>query len=135
MDKALERITTEHALGKFGTGSFETENHRLVFTEAGPQAILLTVFVFTIELNSILPYCFLVAEKISTITEGKFTEQHSLSIPNLELGYEFDINPYKGPSNKLKCENNVLPMKTELKYKLLVVPRCRGWQNQSNQSI
>ena len=89
----LNRITNEYAIGTFGTGSFETESHRLIFTEAGPQAILLSVFQYTVELNSILPYCFLVAEKVSTIIEGKLTEQHSLTIPNLELGFELGINP------------------------------------------
>ena len=81
VERTLNRITNEYAIGTFGTGSFETESHRLIFTEAGPQAILLSVFQYTVELNSILPYCFLVAEKVSTIIEGKLDRATFFNYP------------------------------------------------------
>jgi len=121
VERTLKRITTEYAIGAFGTGSFETEDNRLVFTEAGPQAILLSVFQFSIELNNVLPYCFLVAEKVSTIIEGKITENHNLNIPNLELGYELGINPSSIIRKPIKYDEVNEPKRTEMRYKLIVL--------------
>ena len=45
VEPTLNRIRSECA-GKFGSGSFQTEDHQLVFTEAGKKAILLSVFDF-----------------------------------------------------------------------------------------
>ena len=108
-------------LGLLAREAFETESHRLIFTEAGPQAILLSVFQYTVELNSILPYCFLVAEKVSTIIEGKLTEQHSLTIPNLELGFELGINPTTILRPPLKFDEQNIVKHTEMRYKLIVL--------------
>jgi small GTP-binding protein len=121
VERTLLRITNEYAIGAFGTGSFETESHRLVFTEAGPQAILLSIFQYSTELNSVLPYCFLVAEKVSCIIEGKFTEQHSLTIPNLELGFELGINPSTILRTPLKYDDQNVAKRTEMRYKLIVL--------------
>lgn len=121
VEKTLTRITSEYAIGAFGTGSFETEDNRLIFTEAGPNAILLSVFRFDVELNKVLPYCFLVAEKISAILEGKFNEFHSLTIPNLELGFELGINPASIMRAPVRYDDQNAPRRTEMRYKLIVL--------------
>jgi Ras-related protein Rab-6A len=121
VEKTLNRITTEYEIGSFGTGTFETEDHRLVFTEAGPQAILLSIFNYEAELNSVMPYCFLVAEKISLVIEGRYHEHHSLSVPNLELGYELGIDPSSIMKSPIQYNDDKSPKKIEMRFKLVVL--------------
>lgn len=91
VDKTLTRITKELP-GTFGTATFETDDHRLVFTESGKEAILLCVFKGEANLQQLMPYVFLISEKVASILEGTYTEYHSLSIPDLELDESFNIS-------------------------------------------
>ncbi|WP_371804351.1 GTP-binding protein [Candidatus Lokiarchaeum ossiferum] len=84
VDPTLKRITAEYP-GSFGTGGFETEDHHLIFTEAGPKAILLCVYEYRVIINYEMPYVFLVAEKIAKILEDP-KDDVSLSVPNLHVG-------------------------------------------------
>ena len=43
VEPVLTRITEEFSSGAFGTGTFDTEEHRIIFCEAGPEAIFVTV--------------------------------------------------------------------------------------------
>ena len=93
VESTLSRITKEYNIGNFGTGVFETEDNRLVFTEAGPEAILLTMYEYDVEMNYALPYCFLLAQKISNLLNPIFNERVVLSIPDLSIGQDFGISP------------------------------------------
>ncbi len=111
----LNRISKEYP-GTFGTGTFETEDHRLVFTESGKEAILLCVFKAESNLQHLMPYVFLISEKVASIVEGTFTEFHTLTIPSLELDESFDID-----HKALFDENGFTPGKTEYRFKLIVL--------------
>lgn len=84
VDPTLKRITAEYP-GSFGTGGFETEDHHLIFTEAGPKAILLCVYEYRVIINYEMPYVFLIAEKVAKIIENP-KEDVALSVPNLHVG-------------------------------------------------
>jgi small GTP-binding protein len=118
VDKTLNRITNEYEIGSFGTGSFETEDHRLVFTEAGPQAILLSVFRYEVELNGVLPYCFLIAEKISNIVGDRPVQ---LAVPHLELGFELGISPASIIKTPIQYTDDHVVKRTEMRFKLIVL--------------
>ncbi|MHA1746869.1 MAG: GTP-binding protein [Promethearchaeota archaeon] len=112
VEPTLKRITSEMA-GFFGSGVFETEDHRLVFTEAGDHAILLTVVGFDAHMSNILPYTYLVAEKITAFLENP-DNTVQVSVPNLRLGFEFDIE-------NLKNSNQIGKIPTDLRLKLVIV--------------
>ena len=71
VEPVLTRITEEFSSGSFGTGTFDTEDHRFIFCEAGPEAIFVTVLNSIAMVDPIFPYAYLAAEKISRIFDGR----------------------------------------------------------------
>ena len=71
VEPILTRITEEFSSGSFGTGTFDTEDHRFIFCEAGPEAIFVTVLNSIAMIDPIFPYAYLAAEKISRIFDGR----------------------------------------------------------------
>ncbi len=118
VEPTLKRITSEFP-GSFGTGTVETEDHRLIFTEAGPKAILLSVFKFDAILNFIMPYVFLIAEKISQIIDERF-DDISVDIPDLHIGEEMGIKSSK-ISNLDISNQNIAFKQMEIIFKLCVI--------------
>ena len=43
VEPVLTRITEEFSSGSFGTGTFDTEEYRFIFCEAGPEAVFVTI--------------------------------------------------------------------------------------------
>ncbi len=119
--QTLLRITSDYSIGAFGTGTFETDDHRLVFTESGPDAILLTVFDYDSVLNNVLPYSFLVAEKIANILGDRYTETVNLSVPNLELGYELGIQSTDQMRKPVTYGEHDVPKEVEMRFKLIIL--------------
>ncbi|MHA2283843.1 MAG: GTP-binding protein [Promethearchaeota archaeon] len=71
VEPVLTRITEEFSSGAFGTGTFDTEEHRIIFCEAGPEAIFVTVLDSIAMVDPIFPYAYLAAEKIARIFDGR----------------------------------------------------------------
>ena len=71
VEPILKRISSEFESGNFGTGSFDTEKNRLIFCEAGPDAILVLVANALASLDRLFPYAYLCAEKITRIFDGR----------------------------------------------------------------
>ena len=71
VEPVLTRITEEFSSGAFGTGTFDTEKHRIIFCEAGPEAIFVTVLDSIAMVDPIFPYAYLAAEKIARIFDGR----------------------------------------------------------------
>jgi small GTP-binding protein len=120
IDNTFQRLKT-YEIGSFGTTTIDTEDHRIIFTEAGPKAILLSVFPFDLEINRVLPYCFLIAEKVALIIEGKVSEFLTLNIPSLQVGFELGIDPSQIIQGPVKYDDNNVAKKVEMRYKLVVV--------------
>ncbi len=88
----LTKISMEYKIGHFGTGSFETPDHRVVFLEAGPEAILLCVCNYEVNLNKLFPVTYLVVEKIAQLLEESFDFKfNNLEIPELNVNDEFSL--------------------------------------------
>ncbi|TFG01475.1 MAG: GTP-binding protein [Promethearchaeota archaeon] len=103
IENLLEKITLEYKIGHFGTGSFETTDHRIIFLEAGPEAILLCVCNYNVNLNKLFPIAYLVVEKIAQILEESFDYEYSnLEIPDLTITDNFSLGLEKQPSSKQK---------------------------------
>ena len=71
VEPVLIRITEEFSSGAFGTGTFDTEEQRIIFCEAGPEAIFVTVLESIAMVDPIFPYAYLAAEKIARIFDGR----------------------------------------------------------------
>jgi len=121
VETSLKRITSEN-IGSFGIGTFDVGDYRLIFLEAGPEAILLSVFNYDVETNNVLPYSFLIAEKISKIIDGE-TKNFSLSVPDLHLGPEISLSAKKIKNLKINEKKAIkeLKKKKNLRFKLIVL--------------
>ncbi len=71
VEPVLERITKEFSSGSFGTGTFDTDEYRLIFSEAGEHAVFVTVLDGLSMVDPILPTAYLTAEKIARIFDGR----------------------------------------------------------------
>lgn len=71
VEPVLNRITKEFSSGAFGTGTFDTEEYRLIFCEAGPSAIFVTVLDAIAPVDPVFPYAYLAAEKVARIFDGR----------------------------------------------------------------
>ncbi|MFX0021688.1 MAG: GTP-binding protein [Candidatus Hermodarchaeota archaeon] len=71
VEPVLTRITEEFSSGSFGTGTFDTEEHRFIFCEAGPEAVFVTVLKSIAMVDPVFPYAYLAAEKIARIFDGR----------------------------------------------------------------
>ena len=109
VEPLLKKLTSQYKIGELGLISFETRDNRLIFLEAGPEAIILIITDYEIDINTILPYCYLFAEKIAKILEGAFDMKYNtLTIPKLEQSKNFGRNLMKKVEkigdNELKIE-------------------------------
>ncbi|MHA1611375.1 MAG: GTP-binding protein [Promethearchaeota archaeon] len=71
VEPILKRISSEFQSGSFGTGSFDTADQRLIFCEAGPDAILVVVADGMASIDGLFPYTYLCAEKVARIIDGR----------------------------------------------------------------
>ncbi|MFO8019411.1 MAG: GTP-binding protein [Promethearchaeia archaeon] len=71
VEPILKRITKEFDSRSFGTGTFDTEDYRLIFCEAGPHGIFVTILDSFTRIDPVFPYAYLAAEKISRIFDKR----------------------------------------------------------------
>jgi len=72
VEPVLKRLATEFKSGStFGTGAFDTEQYRLIFCEAGPDAIVVVATQILASLDNLFPYVYLFTEKIIRIFDGR----------------------------------------------------------------
>jgi len=92
VEKLLDKISLEYETGRYGTGSFETDDNRIIYLEAGSEAILLLVCDFETNLNNLLPISYLVVEKIAQIIENSFDFKfNTLEVPDLTVHENFSL--------------------------------------------
>ena len=93
VEPVLTRISKEFKSGSFGTGTFDTEDYRLIFCEAGLQAILVLVADPMASIDQLFPYTYLCAEKVIRIFDGRpvspvvpnFADEGKLKLESQEL--------------------------------------------------
>lgn len=71
VEPVLKRITSEFSTGSFGTGTFDTDKYRLIFCEAGPEGVFVSVLDAMAMVDPVFPYAYMTAEKISRIFDGR----------------------------------------------------------------
>ena len=70
-DLILKKITADFDLGTFGAGTFDTDQYRFIFCEAGPELVFVVVLGALSAIDPYFPYTFLGAEKIARIFDGR----------------------------------------------------------------
>jgi Rab family protein len=92
VENLLDKISSEYKTGRYGSGSFETEDNRIIYLEAGSEAILLLVCDYETNLNALFPIAYLVVEKIAQLLENSFDFKfNSLEIPDLNIYDTFSL--------------------------------------------
>ncbi|MFX1376835.1 MAG: GTP-binding protein [Promethearchaeota archaeon] len=84
----LERMRNEFAFKKFGTASFDTEEHRLLFISVDEERILSLVLEGLASVEKMSPYGLFLAEKTAQILYAEESDQIQISIPNFEYESE-----------------------------------------------
>ena len=84
----LEKIREEFAFKKFGTASFDTDEHRLLFITIDEKTILSLVLDNMASIDRISPYAYFLAEKSAQILTAKEGDNVQISIPNFEYDAE-----------------------------------------------
>jgi Rab family protein len=116
IENLLNKITLEYRIGHFGTGSFETPDNRIIFLEAGPEAILLCVCNYETNLNKLFPIAYLVAEKTAQILEESFDYKYNdLEIPELSISKNFSLGLDKHAVHKLDSSSEIAKLTHHIK--------------------
>ncbi len=71
VELVLKRITKDFELGTFGAGTFDTDQYRFIFCEAGPDFVFITILDASSMVDPYFPYSYLAAEKIARIFDGR----------------------------------------------------------------
>ncbi len=110
VENLLDKISLEYKTGRYGSGSFETEDNRIIYLEAGSEAILLLVCDYETNLNSLFPIAYLVVEKIAQLLENSFDFKfNSLEIPDLNIYDTFSLGLDKFSIKENSIINGVTP--------------------------
>ena len=64
INPVLERIRNEFSFKKFGTASFDTDEHRLLFITIDEERILSLIFNSMASVEKVAPYTYFLAEKL-----------------------------------------------------------------------
>ena len=130
VENLVNKISLEYEIGHYGTGSFETEDNRIIYLEAGSDAILLLICDYETNLNKLFPIAYLVVEKIAQLLEESFDfKYNTLEIPDLDIHETFSLGLDKFSINEPKTMINGVttahqfrkPKKIENLFKLIVL--------------
>ncbi len=130
VENLLSKISLEYEIGHYGTGSFETEDNRIIYLEAGSDAILLLICDYETNLNMLFPIAYLVVEKIAQLLEESFDFKfNTLEIPDLNIHQNFSLGLDKFSINEPKTMINGVttahqfrkPKNIEKLFKLIVL--------------
>ncbi|GAH56461.1 unnamed protein product, partial [marine sediment metagenome] len=84
INPVLERIRNEFAFKKFGTASFDTDEHRLLFITIDEERILSLIFNSMASVEKVAPYTYFLAEKTAQILNSGEDDILQLTIPDFD---------------------------------------------------
>ena len=88
INPVLERIRNEFSFKKFGTASFDTDEHRLLFITIDEERILSLIFNSMASVEKVAPYTYFLAEKTAQILNSQEGDSLQLAIPDFEYEKE-----------------------------------------------
>lgn len=84
VNPVLERIRSEFAFKKFGTASFDTEEHRLLFVSIDEERTLSLILNSMASIEQLSPYSLYIAEKTSQILQATDKDLIQIQIPDFD---------------------------------------------------
>ncbi|MBD3197009.1 MAG: GTP-binding protein [Candidatus Lokiarchaeota archaeon] len=84
INPVLERIRHEFAFKQFGTASFDTKDHRLLFISINQDITLSLVIDPMASIDKVSPYAYFLAEKTAQILEASDEDTIQLVVPKFE---------------------------------------------------
>ncbi len=88
INPVLERIRNEFSFKKFGTASFDTDEHRLLFITIDEERILSLIFNSMASVEKVAPYTYFLAEKSAQILNSSEGDTLQLAIPDFDYEKE-----------------------------------------------
>lgn len=88
VNPVLERIRHEFAFQQFGTASFDTQDHLLLFISIDEKTTLSLVLDNMASIDKISPYAYFLAEKASRIIYSDPEDKIEVAIPNFQYEAE-----------------------------------------------
>jgi small GTP-binding protein len=88
INPVLERIRNEFSFKKFGTASFDTDEHRLLFITIDEERILSLIFNSMASVEKVAPYTYFLAEKSAQILNIQEGDTLQLTIPDFDYEKE-----------------------------------------------
>ncbi|MFW9952373.1 MAG: GTP-binding protein, partial [Candidatus Thorarchaeota archaeon] len=88
INPVLERIRNEFSFKKFGTASFDTDEHRLLFITIDEKTILSLIFNSMASVEKVAPYTYFLAEKSAQILNSGEENTLQLTIPDFDYEKE-----------------------------------------------
>ena len=95
----IERMRNEFAFKRFGTASFDTDQHRLIFISMDGSTTLSLVFEDNVSIDKLYPYAYFLTEKVAQIIRAVQGDEIELTIPDFEFEEELSKQ-----SNRLKYQ-------------------------------
>ncbi|MBD3350661.1 MAG: GTP-binding protein [Candidatus Lokiarchaeota archaeon] len=89
VEPVLKRISTEFQSTGFGASVIDVDDYRLMFIEAGPHALLITITDLLASIDDVFPYAYIASEKAARIFDGRPTSPVIPKIPKrgcIDLG-------------------------------------------------
>jgi len=88
----LDRMRNEFAFKKFGTASFDTDLHRLLFISIDQNTTLSIVLNNMASIDKISPYAYFFAEKVAQILDSGESDSVDISMPIFETEADSGAN-------------------------------------------
>ncbi|TFF92418.1 MAG: GTP-binding protein, partial [Promethearchaeota archaeon] len=115
----IERVRSEFSFKKFGTASFDTDEHRLLFISVDDNTTLSLVIDSLGSIDNIAPYSYFLAEKTAQIVNS-YEEGNSIQISIPDFKFDSEIT---SSSNRLK--NQIYQSKVEqggiYRFKFIII--------------
>jgi len=80
----LSRIRDEYSFRQFGTGSFDTNEYRLLFISIDRERILSLILKSMASIDKISPYAYFLAEKTAQILNAEDGDSIQIAIPDFD---------------------------------------------------
>jgi len=112
----LSRIREEYSFRQFGTGSFDTNEYRLLFISIDRERILSLILKSMASIDKISPYAYFLAEKAAQILNAEAGDSIQLTIPD----FDEEVKRH----NKLRdqiCQIDESPEKGSYTFKFIIV--------------
>jgi small GTP-binding protein len=111
----LDRIRFEFDFKRFGSCSFETDNHHLIFISVDESIMISLVLTSTASVEKVSPYGYFLAEKTAQILAAMEEDTIQLTIPNFEYEAE-QAKRMKNQLYQLQVDSNGI-----YKFKFIII--------------